>query len=114
MKMDELLLLLKAGYSKADIDALTTDPKPDNPADPKPDKPADPEPDKPADPEADKPADPKEDKPGDPKPADDRLSKLETTMDYIVNRLNYIAVKGSEQPAADHQQTVDEILESIN
>jgi hypothetical protein len=104
MKMDELLLLLKAGYTKADIDALTADPKPDKPADPKPDKPADP---KPADP---KPADPK---PADPKPEDDRLSKLETTMDYIVNRLNYIAVKGSEQPAAAHQQTADEILESI-
>jgi hypothetical protein len=97
MKMDELLLLLKAGYTKADIDAMTTDPKPDQPADPKPDQPADPKPDQPAD----------------PKPEDDRLSKLETTMDYIVNRLNYIAVKGSEQPAAAHQQTADEILESI-
>ena len=81
MKMDELLLLLKAGYTKSDIDALTADPKPEQPADPKPD--------------------------------DDRLSKLETTMDYLVNRLNYLAVKGTDQPDQKHQQTADEILESI-
>ena len=97
MKMDELLLLLKAGYTKSDIDALTADPKPEQPADPKPEQPADPKPEQPAD----------------PKPDDDRLSKLETTMDYLVNRLNYLAVKGTDQPDQKHQQTADEILESI-
>ena len=68
MTLAETLELIRAGYSKTDIDALDT-PEDPKPADPKP---ADPKPEDP------KPADPK---PADPKPADntailDAINKL--------------------------------------
>ena len=69
MTSKEILMLINAGYTKADIDAM------DAPADPQPadPQPADP---KPADPQ---PADPKPDdpKPADPKPADPKPKTFE-------------------------------------
>ena len=101
MKVDDIVLLIKAGYTKADIEALTFSPDPQSPpaADPAtlPDKPVS----EPA-PEAAQP---------EVKPAadDERFSKLETKLDYVINRFNYMAQRDSQQPA-EHTESVDDIL----
>lgn len=95
MKIEDILALTRAGFTKDDIMQLTS--APTDPADPAPaDPPADPAP---AEQQADA-------------PADDRLSKIETQLDYAIKRLNYLSVKESQQP--DHaEETVDDILSSI-
>ena len=90
MKIDDLVLLIKAGYTKADIEALgiamNADPVPEVPADPTPETPA--------------------------KPEDDRLKQLETKLDYVVNRFNYMAVQNSKQPE-EKAETIEDILASV-
>lgn len=102
MKIDDLVLLIKAGYTKADIEQLGISLGQEGssmPADPAPEQP-DPQPD----PQPEAPA---------PKPDDDRMTKLETKLDYAINRLNYMAVNGSQQPPQQPQETVDDILASV-
>ena len=98
MKLDDLVLLIKAGYTKADIEALgiamNADPVPEVPADPVPEVPADPTPETPA------------------QPDDDRLKQLETKLDYVVNRFNYMAVQNSKQPE-EKAETIEDILASV-
>ena len=90
MKLDDLVLLIKAGYTKADIEALgiamNADPVPEVPADPTPETPA--------------------------QPDDDRLKQLETKLDYVVNRFNYMAVQNSKQPE-EKTETIEDILASV-
>ena len=90
MKIDDLVLLIKAGYTKADIEALgiamNADPVPEVPADPTPETPVQPE--------------------------DDRLKQLETKLDYVVNRFNYMAVQNSKQPE-EKTETIEDILASV-
>ena len=90
MKIDDLVLLIKAGYTKADIEALgiamNADPVPEVPADPTPETPA--------------------------QPDDDRLKQLETKLDYVVNRFNYMAVQNSKQPE-EKTETIEDILASV-
>ena len=94
MKIDDLVMLIKAGYTKADIESLgiamgaepETEPAPAV-AEPVPEEP-----------EA---------------PKDDRITNLETKLDYVINRFNYLAVKDSQQPAANPTQSVDDILASV-
>lgn len=100
MKVDDIVLLIKAGYTKADIEALTFSPDPQSPpaADPATlsDKPVS----EPA-PEAEQPAQPADN--------DERFSKLETKLDYVINRFNYMAQRDSQQPA-EKTESVDDIL----
>ena len=100
MKVDDIVLLIKAGYTKADIEALTFSPDPQSPpaSDPAmlPDKPVS----EPA-PEAAQPAQPAAD--------DERFSKLETKLDYVINRFNYMSARDSQQPA-EKTDSVDDIL----
>ena len=42
-------------------------------------------------------------------PEQDAITSLSAKMDYLVNRLNYIAVQGSKQPETN-QESVDDIL----
>ena len=88
MKIEDLVMLSRAGFTKDEIMSfLTPDPEPAAQPDPQPDP---------------QPAQATQ-------PDDDRLSKLETKIDYVINRFNYMAVKNSEQPA-QQGETVDDIL----
>ena len=102
MKPEDILELIRAGYTKAEIAELgITMGKPDEqkPDEQKPDeqKPDEQKPD--------------EQKPDEQKP-DDKIKALETKIDYLVNRLNYIAVQGSKQPD-EHKESVEDILSSM-
>lgn len=101
MKIDDLLLLIKAGFTKADIEALNA-PSPETQSPPS----ADPVqlPDKPVS----EPAPEAVQQPVD----DERFSKLETKIDYVINRFNYMAQRDSQQPAQP-QETVDDILSKM-
>lgn len=96
MKIDDLVMLIKAGYTKADIESLgiamgaepDTEPVPEA-AEPAPEEPK---------------AEPVK---------DDRITNLETKLDYVINRFNYLAVKDSQQPAQAKTESVDDILASV-
>ena len=77
MKPEDILELIRAGYTKAEIAELGINMQ----------------------------------KPDEQKP-DDKIKALETKIDYLVNRLNYIAVQGSKQPD-EHKETVEDILSSM-
>jgi len=97
MEAKDILELIRAGYTKADIDALgiaLEKPEEKKPEEPKPEEPK-----------------PEEKKPEEPKP-DDKVAALETKIDYLVNRLNLLAVQGSQQKD-DKTETVEDILASI-
>lgn len=99
MKIDDLVMLIKAGYTKADIESLgiAMGAEPTDVPDAVPEEaPAEVQPE--AKPEA---------------PKDDRITNLETKLDYVINRFNYLAVKDSQQPAANPTQSVDDILASV-
>jgi hypothetical protein len=100
MKIDNLVLLLEKGFSKDEIMALCGEAAASAPAEPVPA----------AQPE--EPAAPAQPEPAAAQPADDRLNKLETKLDYAINRLNYMAVQSSQQPA-QQQESVDDILASV-
>ena len=100
MKIEDLVSLTKMGFSRDDIMRLVG---PDTPAEPA--APADPEPEQAhvADPEPAAPAAPVE---------DDRIKQLETKLDYVINRFNYMSVQQSRQPETGGE-TVEDILASV-
>lgn len=100
MKAEDVLDLIRAGYTKADIDALGI--ALEKPEEKKPEEPK---------PEEKKPEEPKPEKKEEPKP-DDKVTALETKIDYLVNRLNLLAVKTSKQKD-EPTETVDDILASM-
>ena len=100
MKAEDVLDLIRAGYTKADIDALGI--ALEKPEEKKPEEPK---------PEEKKPEKPKPEKKEEPKP-DDKVTALETKIDYLVNRLNLLAVQTSKQKD-DPTETVDDILASM-
>lgn len=84
MKAEDVLDLIRAGYTKADIDALGI--------------------------ALEK---PEEKKPEEKKPEEsDKVKALETKIDYLVNRLNLLAVQSSQQKD-EKTETVEEILASV-
>lgn len=97
MKIEEIVLLTKAGYTKEDIEKLVASPVEAEavPVEVKPEEQVDPV----QNPEV--------------VPADDRLSKLETKLDYVINRFNYMEVRNSKQPEAQSGETVDDILSKM-
>ena len=86
MNASDILELIRAGYTKADIEALgvhlsgSGDPPADPPADPKPDD-----------------------------ALNKRLDGLETRLNHIINKMTLDAVKGSRQPS-EQAETTDDIL----
>ena len=100
MKAEDVLDLIRAGYTKADIDALGI--ALEKPEEKKPEEPK---------PEEKKPEEPKPEKKDEPKP-DDKVAALETKIDYLVNRLNLLAVQKSQQKD-EPTETVDDILASM-
>lgn len=97
MKIEQLLQLTEMGFTKDDIMRLCGD-DPAPAAAPDPEPAPDPAPAEPAAPAA--------------APADDRITALETKLDYAINRLNYMAVQGSQQPAGK-EESLDDILSSV-
>ena len=96
MDAKDILELIRAGYTKADIEALgITLEKPEKKDEPKPEKKDEPKPEK----------------KDEPKP-DDKVTALETKIDYLVNRLNLLAVQTSKQKD-EQTETVDDILASM-
>lgn len=94
MKIEEIVLLTKAGYTKEDIEKLVASPV-----------------------EAEAvPVEVNQEEQIEPVqnpevvPADDRLTKLETKLDYVINRFNYMEVRNSKQPESQAGETVDDIL----
>lgn len=103
MKIEDLVMLSKAGFTKDEIMSfLTPDPEPAAQPDPQPVTQPDPQLATQPDPQP-VPA---------PQPEDDRLSKLETKIDYVINRFNYMAVQNSQQPA-QHEESIEDILSSV-
>ena len=101
MKIEDLVTLTKAGYTKADIEALGIALGQVAPNEVKP--------------EETKPAEeskPEEVKPEEVKPDEDRLKQMETKLDYAINRLNYMSVQGSSQPE-QKKESIEDILQSV-
>ena len=96
MKIEDLVTLTKAGYTKADIEALGIALGQVTPNEVKP--------------EETKPAE--ESKPEEVKPEEDRLKQMETKLDYAINRLNYMSVQGSSQPE-QKKESIEDILQSV-
>lgn len=101
MKIEDLVTLTKAGYTKADIEALgialgqvTDEVKPEET--------------KPAEEIKSAEAKPVEEV----KPEEDRLKQMETKLDYAINRLNYMSVQGSSQPE-QKKESIEDILQSV-
>ena len=94
MKAEDVLDLIRAGYTKADIDALGI--ALEKPEEKKPEEKKD---------------EPKPEKKDEPKP-DDKVTALETKIDYLVNRLNLLAVQTSKQKD-EPTETVEDILASM-
>lgn len=99
MDAKDILELIRAGYTKADIDALgiaLEKPEEQKPEEPKPEE-----------------QKPEEKKPEEQKPEEsDKVKALETKIDYLVNRLNLLAVQNSQQKD-EKKETVEEILASV-
>lgn len=103
MKAEDVLELIRAGYTKADIDALgiaLEKPEEKKPEEKKTDEP-----------KPEKKDESKPEKKDEPKP-DDKVTALETKIDYLVNRLNLLAVQTSKQKD-EPTETVDDILASM-
>lgn len=101
MKIDDLVMLIKAGYTKADIEALGIAMGSDSIQEQLEATPEKPEA-APEQPEA-VPEQPQN---------DDRIEGIETKLDYIINRFNYLAVQNSKQDGTK-TETVEDILASV-
>lgn len=98
MKIDDIVMLIKAGYSKTDIETLCNNNQ---------DVPEITE-EIPVETHDEQPAANEEVKPVDD--FNDKIKALETKVDYVVNRMNYIAVKDSNQPEETAKESLDDIL----
>jgi len=97
MKLDDLVLLIKAGYTKADIEQLGI-------AVGVPEVPEVPE--QTSEQPVEEPA--QIDVPQD----NERMKNLENKLDYVINRFNYMAVQQSNQPGVQ-EESLDDILSSV-
>ena len=98
MKLDDLVLLIKAGYTKADIEqlgiAVGVSEVPEVP-------------EQPVEQPVEEPAQ-QNDVPQD----NERMKNLENKLDYVINRFNYMAVQQSNQPGVQ-EESLDDILSSV-
>lgn len=99
MKINDIITLTQAGWTKDEIMSLVNGEAQDQPQQP------DPQPEQPAQPAA------QPEQPAQPS-MDDRFAQMETKLDYVINRFNYMAVQNSQQPDQPGE-TVDDILASV-
>ena len=99
MKIEDIVKLTNAGWSKDEILSLVNakEADPVQQPDPVPEQQPAAQPEQPVEQQ---------------KPDDDRLNKIETSLDYVINRLNYMAVQQSHQPE-QKTESVDDILASV-
>lgn len=98
MKVEQLVRLVDAGFSKEEIFQLVGGVEP---------QPVEPE----VQPVQDEPV--KAEEPAPAPIADDRINNLETKLDYVINRFNYMSVQNSQQPETDKTESIDSILAKI-
>ena len=100
MKINDIITLTQAGWTKDEIMSLVNTEAQDQPQQPdqQPEQPAA-QPEQPAQ-----------------QPAgvslDDRFAQMETKLDYVINRFNYMAVQNSQQPDQPGE-TIEDILSSV-
>ena len=99
MKIDDIVKLTNAGWSKEDIMSLFNGKEEDPVQQP------DPQP-------VEQPAEHPSTQPVEQKPDDERFKQLETKLDYVINRFNYMAVQQSHQPE-QQGESADDILASM-
>lgn len=105
MTIDNVLDLVKAGFTADEVRQMMNGAPLADPADPAP---ADPVPADTA------PADPVPADPAPAEPAHPEIDKtLSTKLDYVINKLNYMSVRDSRQPGGNNEQTVDDILKGM-
>lgn len=96
MKISDLVMLTKAGFTKADIEAMGILNPVEEEAEVKP--------------EEVKVEEKVEEKPEDA--FDKRFKSLEEKVDYVVNRFNYLSVKESNQPE-QKTESIEDILAKV-
>ena len=97
MKIEDILALTNAGWTKEEILALGQDPKP---AEKKPEEDSEPAEKKPEE----------DSEQAEKKPAD--IESINKRLDYLISKMNLAAVQKSQQPD-EKKETVDDILASI-
>lgn len=101
MKINDIITLTQAGWTKDEIMSLVNNEAqdPQQPADPQQEQQPAAQPEQPAQ-----------------QPAgvslDDRFAQMETKLDYVINRFNYMAVQNSQQPDQPGE-TIEDILSSV-
>ena len=98
MKINDIITLTQAGWTKDEIMQLVNSEQPEQQASEQPEQPAPEQPEQPA--------------PEQQKPDDDKIKQLETKLDYVINRFNYMAVQQSSQPQGK-EESLDDILSSV-
>ena len=100
MKINDIITLTQAGWTKDEIMSLVNGEAQDQPQQP------DQQPEQPAA----QPEQPVQQPAG--VSLDDRFAQMETKLDYVINRFNYIAVQNSQQPDQPGE-TIEDILSSV-
>jgi hypothetical protein len=97
MKINDIITLTQAGWTKDEIMSLVNGEAQDQTQQP------DPQPEQQPAAQPEQPAQVR---------MDDRFAQMETKLDYVINRFNYMAVQNSQQPDQPGE-TVDDILASV-
>lgn len=100
MKINDIITLTQAGWSKDEIMSLVNSEAQDQTQQ------TDPQPEQQPAVQPEQPAQQSE------VSIDDRFAQMETKLDYVINRFNYMAVQNSQQPDQPGE-TVDDILASV-
>ena len=100
MKINDIITLTNAGWTKDEIISLVNTEAQDQPQQP------DQQPEQPAA----QPEQPVQHPAG--VSLDDRFAQMETKLDYVINRFNYMAVQNSQQPDQPGE-TIEDILSSV-
>ena len=101
MKINDIITLTQAGWTKDEIMSLVNSEAQDQPKQPDP---------QPEQQPAAQPEQPVQQPAG--VSLDDRFAQMETKLDYVINRFNYMAVQNSQQPDQPGE-TIEDILSSV-
>ena len=96
MKINDIITLTQAGWTKDEIMQLVNSEQPEQPAE-----------------SEEQPAPEQQEQPAPEQQPDDKIKQLETKLDYVINRVNYLAVQQSSQPNDGKTESVDDILASV-
>lgn len=96
MKINDIITLTQAGWTKDEIMQLVNSEQPEQPAEPE-----------------EQPVPEQQEQPAPEQQPDDKIKQLETKLDYVINRFNYMAVQQSSQPNDGKTESVDDILASV-